>query len=124
MTAARGPSAEFARLVRAWRHGGDTGVTTAREPLTPEPALMVAARGALDRALAEMDGTAAPPRLRSWRNRLTLDDAGLQLRLGPDGHWYPYAREDGEWWPCAPSAPDPVAAVTAVWDRRQSPGVA
>lgn len=115
---------EFARLVRAWRHGGDTGVTTALEPLTPEPALMAAARGALDRALAEMDDTAAPPRLRSWRNRLTLDDAGLQLRLGPDAHWYPYAREDGEWWPCAPSAPDPVAALTAVWDSRQSPGVA
>lgn len=41
-----------------------------------------------------------------------------------DAHWYPYAHEDGEWWPCAPCAPDPVAALTAVWDSRPSPGVA
>ncbi|WP_406387627.1 hypothetical protein [Streptomyces sp. NBC_00887] len=71
-----------------------------------------------------MDDTAAPPRLQSWRNRLTVDHAGLQLRLGPDAHWYPYTRENGEWWPCAPCTPDPVAALTAAWDSRQSPGVA
>ncbi|MFF0446060.1 SWIM zinc finger family protein [Streptomyces sp. NPDC004609] len=106
----------FARLTRAWRHGGPTGLTVADQPHTPAPAAMKAARTALATALMEM--ATAPVPLKTWRNRLTLADHGIQLRLGPDIRWYPYVRDgDGEWWPAAPADTDPVAALTAVWHR-------
>ncbi|GAB2831142.1 hypothetical protein GCM10027073_69400 [Streptomyces chlorus] len=108
--------AAFARLTRAWRHGGARGLTVAEHPHTPDSAAMTAARTALNTALTEM--TTAPVSLRAWRNRLTLTDHGIQLRLGPDARWYPYLQEDdGEWWPAAPADTDPVTALTAVWQR-------
>ncbi len=110
---------ELARLTRAWRNGGPAGVTAAEKPFTPEPATMAAARTALTRALQDVDDSKAQPRLRAWRNRLTLEGAGLQLRLGPDMRWHPYEREDSEWWPCAAADPDPVAALAAAWEKRR-----
>ncbi|MEV6671146.1 SWIM zinc finger family protein [Streptomyces sp. NPDC051162] len=108
------PSA-FARLTRAWRHGGPTGITVAEQPHTPDPGVMTAARTTLTTALAEM--TDAPAPLRAWRNRLTLTDHSIQLRLGPDARWYPYLQDDSEWWPAAPADIDPVAALTSVWQQ-------
>ncbi|WP_405879945.1 SWIM zinc finger family protein [Streptomyces sp. NBC_01136] len=108
------PPLDFARLVRALRHGGPAGVAVARAPLTPDPAAMAAARTALaDPDTA--DDTVGTMRLRAWRNRLTADDEGVQIRLGPDNRWHPYAQEGrgGEWWPCAPATADPVAALLA-----------
>ena len=111
----------FARLTRAWRHGGSTGVTVAEQPYTPDPVTMTAARTALTTALAEM--TTAPGPLRAWRNRLTFTDHGIQLRLGPDARWYPCLQDDGgEWWPAAPADTDPVAALTAVWQQATKQG--
>ncbi|MFD4758300.1 SWIM zinc finger family protein [Streptomyces sp. NPDC058439] len=110
---------EFARLTRAWRHGGTTGLTVAEQPHTPATATMSAARATLTTALTEM--TTAPGPLRTWRNRLTLTDHGIQLRLGPDTCWYPYLRgDDGEWWPAAPADTDPIAALTAVWQQTEA----
>ncbi|MET9386378.1 SWIM zinc finger family protein [Streptomyces sp. NPDC002928] len=110
------PPLDFARLVRALRHGGPAGIATARAPLTPDPAAMAAARTALADPDATHD-TDGAPRLRVWRNRLTADDDGIQIRLGPDNHWHPYIREGhgtaAEWWPCAPATADPVAAFLA-----------
>lgn len=106
----------FARLIRAWRHSGLTGITVVEQPHSPDPSAMTAARTTLTAALAEMTDT--PVRLRTWRNRLTLPDHGIQLRLGPDARWYPYRQEnDGEWWPAAPADADPVAVLTAIWRR-------
>lgn len=106
----------FARLTRAWRHGGPTGISVANQPHSPDPMAMTAARTALTTALAEM--TDGPTRLRAWRNRLTLTDHGIQLRLGPDARWYPYLQEaDGQWWPAAPATTDPVVGLTAIWQR-------
>lgn len=106
----------FARLTRAWRHGGPTGITVAEQPHSPAPLAMTVARTALTAALTEM--TETPVRLRAWRNRLTLVDHGIQLRLGPDARWYPYLQEsDGEWWSAAPATTDPVGALTAIWQR-------
>ncbi|MGW1157591.1 SWIM zinc finger family protein [Streptomyces sp. NPDC002513] len=108
--------AAFARLTRAWRHGGPMGLSIAEQPHTPDPAAMTAARTALTTALMEM--ATAPVPLRAWRNRLTLTDHGIQLRLGPDARWYPCLRDDdGEWWPAAPADADPVAALTSVWQQ-------
>ncbi|TWG04434.1 putative Zn finger protein [Streptomyces brevispora] len=104
----------FARLTRAWRHGGPTGLIVAEQPHTPDPVVMTAARTALTAALVEM--AAGPAPLRAWRNRLTLTDHGIQLRLGPDARWYPCLRDDdGQWWPAASPDADPVAALTSVW---------
>jgi uncharacterized Zn finger protein len=109
----------FARLARAWRHGGPTGITVAEQPHTPDPTAMTAARTTLIETLAEM--TTTPVALRAWRNRLTLTDHGIQLRLGPDARWYPYVHDasDGDWWPAAPADPDPVAALTSVWRQTE-----
>ncbi|MFI6121648.1 SWIM zinc finger family protein [Streptomyces sp. NPDC051064] len=106
----------FARLTRAWRHGGPAGITVAEQPHTPDPVAMTTARTALATALAEMTDSSVP--LRAWRNRLTLTAHGIQLRLGPDTRWYPYLRDDdGEWWPAAPADADPVAALTTAWSQ-------
>ncbi|MFE9446403.1 SWIM zinc finger family protein [Streptomyces sp. NPDC006602] len=113
------PPLDFARLVRARRHGGPAGVAVARAPLTPDPAAMAAARTTLsDPDNADgADDTARTVRLRAWRNRLTADDEGVQIRLGPDNRWHPYTREGSGttpgWWPCAPATDDPVAALVA-----------
>ncbi|PWI05283.1 hypothetical protein DIZ27_40300 [Streptomyces sp. NWU339] len=113
------PSLGFALLVRAQRHGGPAGVAVARAPLTPDTAAMAAARAALcnpDNVETE-DDTADTVRVRVWRNRLTADDEGVQIRLGPDNRWHPYLREGRgpttQWWPCAPATADPVAALVA-----------
>ncbi|MFG2876425.1 SWIM zinc finger family protein [Streptomyces sp. NPDC048337] len=108
---------EFARLTRAWHHGGPTGLAVAEQPHTPDPAIMATARTNLTEALAEMTDTAVP--LKAWRNRLTLNDQGLQLRLGPDHRWYPYVHQDGDWWPAGQADTDPAAALTAA--GQQSP---
>ncbi|MFP8883307.1 SWIM zinc finger family protein [Streptomyces mangrovi] len=105
----------FARLTRAWRHGGPVGATVAERPHTPGPTVMAAARTALAEALVEM--TDAPAPIRTWRNRLTLTGHGIQLRLGPDTRWYPYVQDGGAWWPAAPACADPVTALTEVWQR-------
>ncbi|MFJ4554262.1 SWIM zinc finger family protein [Streptomyces sp. NPDC088817] len=109
---------DFARLVRALRHGGPAGLAVARAPLAPDPAAMAAARTALLDPDSD-DGTDAARRvrLRVWRNRLTVDNEGIQIRFGPDNRWHPYTREDrgtaADWWPCAPATADPVAALVA-----------
>ncbi|MEU6278559.1 SWIM zinc finger family protein [Streptomyces populi] len=109
----------FARLTRAWHHGGPTGLTVAERPHTPDRTAMAAARTALTEALTEM--TTDPVTLKAWRNRLTLTDHGIQLRLGPDTRWYPYLEgDDGDWWPAGPADLDPVTALTSVWRQTES----
>lgn len=110
-------STAFARLTRAWRHGGLTGLIVAEQPHTPDPVAMKAARTALTAALVEMAPGPAP--LRAWRNRLTLTGHGMQLRPGSDARWYPCLRDDdGQGWSAASPDAGPVAGLTSV--RRQT----
>jgi len=44
------------------------------------------------------------------RNRVTA--GRLQLRLGRDLRWYPYARTDGGWEPSGTPEADPARALT------------
>lgn len=99
---------ELARQALAWRNGGLAGLELLHsewDPATEEPEapeLLRAARSALrdknDGAETVVEG-----------NRITT--GRLQLRLGRDLRWFPYARSDGDWEPSGPPDPDPARAV-------------
>ncbi len=101
---------ELAIATRAWRHGGATSLDVLENPWSPQPGLMDRAR----RALRADWSDGPPPRLRAWRNRWTVEARDAQLRLGRDGLWYPYAKENGTWWPDGPPAADPAVVLAAV----------
>lgn len=99
---------ELARQALAWRNGGLAGLELLHsewDPATEEPEapeLLRAARSVLrdknDGAETVVEG-----------NRITT--GRLQLRLGRDLRWFPYARSDGDWEPSGPPDPDPARAV-------------
>jgi uncharacterized Zn finger protein len=104
-TGVSGP--ELTRQALAWRYGTATGLEVLRAEWDPgaEAAdateLMKAARIALRDAAGEpASGT---------RNRVTA--GRLQLRLGRDLLWYPYARSAGEWEPAGPPQLEPARAT-------------
>ncbi len=111
---ASGRAEDFERAVHAWQHGGATGLETLERPWQPPADEMARARTALRGAWPETEFGEA----RTWRNRWTLPGHGVQVRYGRDGRWYPYRLEDGKWWPAAPSATDPVAALGALLDEK------
>ncbi len=98
---------ELTRQALAWRFGAASGLEVLRNEWDPgaEAAdaaeLMKAARTAL------RDAAGAPARV--TRNRVTA--GRLQLRLGRDLLWYPYARSAGEWEPAGPPQPEPARAT-------------
>lgn len=100
------PRAGFPAAVAAWRFGGAAALAVLDEDRTPEGAELARARARLAQAWEEEEA----PRLRAERNRWTSADGGLQLRYGPDGRWYPYRKENGQWFPAGPSDDDPAAA--------------
>ena len=104
-TGVSGP--ELTRQALAWRYGAATGLEVLHTEWDPgaEAAdaaeLMKAARTALRDAAGE-------PAI-VIRNRVTA--GRLQLRLGRDLLWYPYARSAGEWEPAGPPQPEPTRAT-------------
>jgi uncharacterized Zn finger protein len=98
---------ELARQALAWRHGGLAGLELLQEewnPAADEPDaadLLKAARVTLHAKTGETGSVQG--------NRVTA--GRLQLRLGRDLRWYPYARSDGDWEPSGPPDPEPAAAV-------------
>ncbi len=99
---------ELARQALAWRNGGLAGLELLHsewDPATEEPEapdLLKTARS----ALRDKNGGAETL---IEGNRITT--GRLQLRLGHDLRWYPYARSDGDWEPSGPPDPDPARAV-------------
>jgi uncharacterized Zn finger protein len=99
---------ELARQALAWRNGGLAGLELLHsewDPATEEPdapELLRAARS----ALRDKNGGAETV---VEGNRITT--GRLQLRLGRDLRWFPYARSDGDWEPSGPPDPDPARAV-------------
>lgn len=96
------------RAVRAWEQGGVTALPVMDNAWDPDPPQLHLAREAVKQA---WEGEQAP-RLRAARNRLTVIGRDAQLRLGTDGRWYPYRKEQGNWWPAGPADRD-VAAILA-----------
>jgi uncharacterized Zn finger protein len=101
---------ELAREALAWRHGGLAGLELLHAEWDPAAEdldaidLMKAARAVL------RTKTGAPDSVEG--NRVTA--GRLQLRLGCDWRWYPYARSDGDWEPSGPPEADPATAVAAL----------
>jgi len=98
---------DLTRQALAWRYGAASGLEVLRDEWDPgaEAAdaaeLMKAARTAL------RDAAGAPAEV--TLNRVTA--GRLQLRLGRDLLWYPYASSAGEWEPAGPPQPDPARAT-------------
>lgn len=105
--AGRTPQA-LTRTVRAWRQGGAAALPVLDDAWDPDPSQLNPAREAIKQA---WEGE-QPPGLRTARNRLTVIGHDAQLRLGTDGRWYPYRKEQGGWWPAGPAERD-VTAVLA-----------
>ena len=78
------PPREILRRAMAWRDGGRWGLDALLRPWNPSPSALATGRMLLGEAAS------------AWRNRLTLGDR--QLRLGPDGRWYPLRRRRGGSW--------------------------
>lgn len=102
---------ELARRGLAWRHGGTAALEvlgTSWEPAadagSDAPELLKAARAALREA------TGAAVTIRG--NRVTAGE--IQLRLGRDLLWYPYALSDGQWEPAGPPQADPARTAEAL----------
>jgi hypothetical protein len=101
---------ELARQALAWRHEGPVGLELLHrewDPVADEPEsadLLEAARDVLRSKTGVAESVSA--------NRVTA--GRLQLRLGRDLRWYPYARSDGDWEPSGPPESDPAQAVAAL----------
>ena len=100
---------DLARHALAWRQGGLTGLDSLHaewDPVADDPdaaRLLTAARS----ALRAKTGAAQAD---IQRNRVTAGP--LQLRLGRDLRWYPYARSDDRWEPSGTPEADPARALT------------
>lgn len=101
---------ELARRGLAWRHGGNAALEVLGAPWEPAdvdgdaPELLKAARAALQEA------TGAAVGIRG--NQVTA--GRMQLRLGRDLLWYPYALVDGQWEPAGAPQADPARAAEAL----------
>ncbi|MET9446736.1 SWF or SNF family helicase [Streptomyces cinerochromogenes] len=104
----RGPDG-LAAAVRAWRLGGAAALTVLDEEREVEGVALARARAALDAAW-EADER---PVFRRSGNRWTVVDEGVQLRLGGEGHWWPYREEGDRWVPAGGADPDPATALAS-----------
>ncbi|WP_328740539.1 SWF or SNF family helicase [Streptomyces erythrochromogenes] len=118
LAAATGRSrADMELAVLAWGFGAAPGLAALEDDWMPDRATLARARAALAAAWADEEaGDGADeeaPVLRRVRARWTQAGAGRQIRLGREGRWWPYRREEGRWIPSGPSAPDPASALEA-----------
>jgi hypothetical protein len=112
---------QLASAVRAWRLGGPAALSVWEEEWAVEGEELDRARAALKVAWADDER----PVLRARANRWTVVGEPFQLRLGRDGRWWPYRKEDFRWTPAGEAADDPATALaTARPDGTQAPSPA
>lgn len=102
------PEDDLRRLVLAYRHGGTAGVAAALAP-TPCGAEEMAA--AVDEVRRRR--TFAVDELSVEAGAITEVGAGVRLRLGPDGRWYPFTLARTQWWPATGANASAGAAYQA-----------
>jgi len=102
------PEGDLRRLVLAYRHGGTGGVSAALAATPCGSEEMAEAvdevrrrRAFSDRELSVEAGT------------ITDAGAGLRLRRGPDGRWYPFTLARTQWWPTIGASDSAGAAYQA-----------
>ena len=99
---------DLARQALAWRQGGADGLDSLRaewDPAAGDPdaaRLLTAARAALRAKTGSAQAVIQGNRVTAGR---------LQLRLGRDLRWYPYARSDDDWEPSGAPEADPARAL-------------
>jgi uncharacterized Zn finger protein len=98
---------ELARRGLAWRHGGAAGLELLDAEWDPADEAPDAAELLKAARVALRDASGTPARV--TRNRISA--GRVQLRLGRDLLWYPYARSDGDWEPAGPPQSDPARAA-------------
>ena len=101
---------ELVRQALAWQQGGLAGLELLSgewDPVADEPE-SADLLGAAGNVLRSKTGDAQSVQ----GNRVTA--GRLQLRLGRDLRWYPYARSDGDWEPSGPPEADPARAVASL----------
>ncbi|WEO98897.1 SWF or SNF family helicase [Streptomyces sp. FXJ1.172] len=108
----------LAAAVRAWQAGGAVGLAVLDEEWPVEGAALARARVALGSA---WEAEEEPP-FRWSGNRWTVPDEGVQLRLAPDGRWWPYRHKGGRWIPAGGPDHDPAVALAVA--RRGTEGTA
>ncbi|MEV0089853.1 SWF/SNF family helicase [Saccharopolyspora sp. NPDC050642] len=102
---------DFTRAVHAWKLAGKSGLAALEDAWTPPRD----ARQEIDDAWRDV-GLGEPPEVRVWRNRWTLGDHGVQLRLGQDGLWYPFSADGKGWALAGPPVQDAAEALAELLD--------
>lgn len=107
------PAEELRWLVLAYRHGGIGGVTAALGGHTAEPDQLAGAVREVrkHRGLAIGELVTGP-------GTISDSGAGVQIRLGPDGLWYPFTSGRDRWWPAPGAAGSPGQAYQAALRAR------
>lgn len=101
--------ARLARASAAWKHGGQPALAVLDGGQVPPRAAESMAR---ERLLTRpLPGLSGPPLLRRTGGRLQLVGRDVEVRYGPDGRWYPFSKQSGQWWPTGPPSEDAVEAV-------------
>ncbi len=99
---------DLARQALAWRQGGLVGLESLHaewDPAADDPdaaRIMTEARAALRAKVGSAQAVIRGNRVTAGR---------LQLRLGRDLRWYPYARSDDDWEPSGAPQSDPARAL-------------
>lgn len=99
---------DLVRQALAWRQGGLTGLDLLRaewDPETEDAADLLMAAAAVLRTRTGAAETVQGNRVTAGR---------LQLRLGRDLRWYPYAWSAEDWEPSGSPEPDPAHAIAAI----------
>lgn len=107
---------EMGHLQLAYTHGGPDGAATYLEPFTVDHHVLAGAQADIQHLRP-----AALATVECHDNRLTDQAAGIQLRYGPDGRWYPYRTPYGIWQPVPGPSADPARAYRAARKAARSP---
>ncbi|MFI0989071.1 SWIM zinc finger family protein [Streptomyces exfoliatus] len=100
--------AEMDLAARAWRFGGAAALAVLEEEWAPDAEALARASA---RLLEAWEDDERPTLRRAGGARWTAVGAEAQLRLGKDGHWWPYLKSGARWSPAGPADRDPATAL-------------